>query len=627
MGSNQRGNAGNITITTERLRVGGFGRNGNGRSLITSSTAGRGDAGRITIRAEQVIVSEGGRIATRSASRSARPNVIPRGNAGKIDIVATEIIINGGQILSTTSGPGAGGDVLLTADRLSLTDSGSIAVGSNNHRNDDSMEGDAGSIEIRVADTMHVAGDNSLISSDTSSSGDGGSVSIWAELLEITDKALIEASTSGSGDAGSIMIQASSMRIENDARIETTTVGEERNRGGNIHLAVGDLTVLDGRIQSSTSGRGDADSVIIEAADIDIDFGGAIIASQLGSGELGDAGKITITADRLRLGQRNDSGGRSRITSSTAGEGDAGRIALRTGQLIIEEGGRIATRTAPRSAQPDIVPEGNAGTIDIMATQIFINGGQVLSTTAGPDSGGDVRIQTEGLALTAGGLIAVASSSVGDAGSVQIMANNLSLTTGGAITVGSTDTGNAGSIRITVADTFRSDQGAITTESARAQGGDITLKARNVFLLDSVVTAEAMGLEPGTSDGGNIVVQGGQVVFNRSCIQANAFGGSGGNIQIAATDVYLASPDTVLDASSELGLAGTVEIASPVVDLAGALTPLTSTFDTASALLHNHCAVHQREERRASFIVQGRDRITIAPDGILPSILMPLRFP
>jgi large exoprotein involved in heme utilization and adhesion len=230
---------------------------------------------------------------------------------------------------------------------------------------------------------------------------------------------------------------------------------------------------------------------------------------------------------------------------------------------------------------------------------MIINGGEVLSTTAGPGNGGDV----------------------------VIMADNLSLTAGGSITVGSTDTGDAGSIRITVADTFRSEQSSIATESARANGGDITLKAPKVFLIDSTVTAEAMGLEQGTSHGGNIIVQGEQVVFNRSRIQANAFGGSGGNIRIDATEVYLASPDTILDASSELGLSGTVEIASPVVDFGGAVTPLTSTFDAAATLLSNHCAVRLREERRASFIVQGRDRITVRPEGLLPSPPMPLRFP
>lgn len=360
-----------------------------------------------------MIVEEGGRIATRTASRSARPDVIPRGDAGQIEIVATEMTVNGGQILSTTSGPGDGGNVLITADSLSLTDGGSMAVGSSDHPNEDSMEGDAGRIELRVANTLRVADEDSLISSDTSSSGSGGSIFIWAGQLEIVDNALI----------------------------------------------------------------------------------------------------------------------------------------------------------------------------------------------------------------------AVASTHTGDAGSVQITADNVSLTTGGSITVGSTDTGDAGRIHITVTDTLRSDNGAITTESARARGGDITLEAQNVFLLDSTVTAEAMGLEPGTSDGGNITVQGQQVVFNQSCIQANAFGGSGGNIQIMATDVYLASLDTVLDASSELGLSGSVDIASPVVELTGAVAPLTSTFDAAETLLHNHCAVHQREEKRASFIAQGRDRITIAPDGILPSSQMPMRFP
>lgn len=145
--------------------------------------------------------------------------------------------------------------------------------------------------------------------------------------------------------------------------------------------------------------------------------------------------------------------------------------------------------------------------------------------------------------------------------------------------------------------------------------------------MHSTVTAEAMGAAPGSSDRGNVTVQGEQVVFNQSRVQANAFGGSGGNIEIGATDVYLASVDTLLDASSALGLPGTVEIASPVADLTGVVTPLPATFDAAATLLRDHCAVRLREASSASFIVQGRDRITLAPDGMLPSPQTPPRHP
>ncbi len=222
---------------------------------------------------------------------------------------------------------------------------------------------------------------------------------------------------------------------------------------------------------------------------------------------------------------------------------------------------------------------------------MIINGGEVLSSTEGLGQGGEVLITTRDLFLNDGGSIAVGSTGQGDAGSIQITATH----------------------------TLRSENSTMMTESDQARGGNITLEARQVFLLDSEVTAGAKGAEPGTSDGGNVIVQSEQVVFNRSVIQANAFGGSGGNIGIDATEVYLASPDTILNASSALGLPGTVEISSPVIDLTDAVAPLSSNFDAAATLLSSRCVVRPRGAKSLSLIVRGRDRVPAVPDGVLPS--------
>jgi hypothetical protein len=127
----------------------------------------------------------------------------------------------------------------------------------------------------------------------------------------------------------------------------------------------------------------------------------------------------------------------------------------------------------------------------------------------------------------------------------------------------------------------------------------------------------------GAGDAGGILIGAFEirVVLNGSQVLANAFGGDGGNITISATEAFLASTDSRLDASSQLGLQGTVAIRSPVTEVSGALAPLSPAFSRAAGLLRDRCAERLRQGTMSSFIVRGRDGIPVEPDGLLPSPL------
>jgi hypothetical protein len=49
--------------------------------------------------------------------------------------------------------------------------------------------------------------------------------------------------------------------------------------------------------------------------------------------------------------------------------------------------------------------------------------------------------------------------------------------------------------------------------------------------------------------------------------------GQGGNIQIVS-NVFLADPSSVIDASSALGIDGTVDIRAPITEISGTLVPI-----------------------------------------------------
>jgi len=193
------------------------------------------------------------------------------------------------------------------------------------------------------------------------------------------------------------------------------------------------------------------------------------------------------------------------------------------------------------------------------------------------------------------------------------------LTDGAAISAESVGTGNAGSITITVRDTFLSQHSPVTTQGSQADGGNIQLTApRMIRLRDSQVTA-AVGGGPATV-GGNISIDPQFVLLQNSQINANAFEGQGGNIRITA-GVLLADPASRIDASSQRGISGQVNIQAPVTNISGTVAPLPQAFAQTAELLRNRCAARLHEGTVSSLVERGRDGVPPSPEGLLPSRL------
>jgi hypothetical protein len=243
-------------------------------------------------------------------------------------------------------------------------------------------------------------------------------------------------------------------------------------------------------------------------------------------------------------------------------------------------------------------------------------GAQIASGTFGAGAGGTVTVKaSESIDIAgAGSSISTDTWGSGVGGNIHLTARQIRLQDGGTISAGSRGTGRAGNILLDVVERFESQGGAVTTESERAGGGSIELKAGKwVLLQDSAITTSVQG---GGGNAGNITISGPQfVILNRSQIIANAFEGMGGNIRIVA-DHFLKSADSQVSASSSLGIDGTVEISAPEVDLSGGLEALPVHFFDAAALFRERCAVRGG---RASLVAVGRGGVPPSPDGFLPS--------
>ncbi|MDM8559403.1 filamentous hemagglutinin N-terminal domain-containing protein [Candidatus Parabeggiatoa sp. HSG14] len=135
--------------------------------------------------------------------------------------------------------------------------------------------------------------------------------------------------------------------------------------------------------------------------------------------------------------------------------------------------------------------------------------------------------------------------------------------------------GDAGKVSITV-DNIQVSNSEISTESVSAGGGSIVINTNDlVFLNNGKITAS---VKEGAGDGGNLTISKPHfIVLKEGQITAQAYEGQGGNIHIVS-EQFIKSPNSLISASSKLGLNGEVRIDSPDVDMEGFLVVLPGGF-------------------------------------------------
>jgi large exoprotein involved in heme utilization and adhesion len=138
-----------------------------------------------------------------------------------------------------------------------------------------------------------------------------------------------------------------------------------------------------------------------------------------------------------------------------------------------------------------------------------------------------------------------------------------------------------------------------------------------VQLTNSTISASVLD---GTGGGGSVNIDPQFVILQNSQILAQAKQGPGGNISIT-TNLLLPDANSVISASSEFGVNGTVTIQSPNAPGSGQVQPLGKTPLQATSLLNQHCAALAGGEF-SSFTVAGRDSLPTEPGSWLASPLV-----
>jgi large exoprotein involved in heme utilization and adhesion len=456
----------------------------------------------------------------------------------------------------------------------------------------------AGIIRIELGGALVNVGDISAATVD--GPGAGGSISIRAHSIDLSNGSNISATTFGSGNAGTIALSATDITIRS-----RSAVGEG--------------------VLSNTSGSGHAGAIEIAARRLSLLEGGTISTTAFAGGS-GDAGSITVAAsESIALRGRDRHGFPSLVRSTSFGEGRGGSVQLSAPAIVLDEG-LVQARASGAGAAGSIVVR--SGALDLLA------GGRLDASVEGAGAGGRIdaiagRVSMRGVeasgpfpeyvsAATPSGIFS-STAGPGAGGNIRIEAARVELSEGAQVSASSEGTGLAGSIAIVAIDRLSMNQGTIRTDARTSDGGNVTIEAGNRVHLAGSEISTSVG--SGAGSGGNIAIDPTFVILQDSRIMANAFGGAGGNISVVA-DYFLLSPDSSLEASSRLGVPGSVRVEAIRTDASSQLRVLPAQFLDASGLLNEACG--GRWQPGSSRLVDvGRGGIAQSPFGYAGSTYFP----
>ncbi|XWK90435.1 MAG: filamentous hemagglutinin N-terminal domain-containing protein [Phormidium sp.] len=666
-GISGKGDAGNIQIQTSKsVEVVGttsFGSSSTINTTVLGGVVGKG--GDININTQSLSLRDGGQVSTDNAGV---------GNSGNIYIRARDFVEVVGEGSATSNSPvgfssrlgssvlsddvANGGNLTIETQRLSVRDGGEISANL-------LSKGKGGSIQIKASELVEVIGvgkirefedrsvrrssqidtsitrngegfggdinietqvlslrDGGQISASTSGKGFGGDINIETQVLSLRDGGRISASTLGIGDAGTVRIQASksveiigAVSFDDFSGIITTSNGV--GRGGDINIDTQVLSLQNGgQISAGTFGGGNSGNIYIRAKErVEVD--GAIPNNQFTSdinaitlsSEKGNGGNITIETKLLTIGNGS-------ISTSTAGNGNAGNILLQASEAVelsknnqisavtlelskdnlIEKstgnGGKITIETQRLRLADDsdvlafTVSQGKGGTIIIRASEsVQISDDSGLSAfTSGIGDGGNVIIETGQLIIQdPGKKIAAFSIAEGNGGDIKLQANQMIVRNGAEVSLSAFDAGKAGNLtviaqEIEITGTSPDGQtsgGLFTSTQGKGDGGNLTIETKQLTVRDGAqISASTLNV----GKAGNLTVKADVVEvigvsadgLYPSGLFADTNGtGNAGNLTINAKHFIVRDGAQIGASTFGSGKAGDFEVTAELVEVAG----------------------------------------------------------
>ncbi len=566
----------------------------SGVSGVTVNRFGAGPSGTVAIDAGALTIANGASVSIVNKFM---------GDGGLIRIVAHDILLDGSgsegftglaaQSAFNPNYPGVAFDPELTfagGGKIDVTTSGTLALRGGAEISTDSRSfGPSGAIKLAVGE---LTVDASKIAAQSSLVGDAGAIDIAADgRVLLTNGGQISAATFGGGAGGAIRVSAGAgIQIEgirSGVSSQTTPLPlPELNRFAEAFFGTG-VTFAE-MVEFFGLPPGSDLFSVLDATNAALFPPILIPLTAVPSERLrpGTGGAIELITPALSI-----TGINAAIDSSTGWDGNAGDVHISADSITVRDGAVIGSRT---------------GIPDLVNGQLLVGSGDAGSVNL--SASGEIEISG------AGASVSTDTRGPGDGGNVNINAFRLRIANHGEISSSSAGSGLAGNIDITLGDSLVLAGGSIATEASTSDGGNISIRApRLVDLLNGQITTS---VGSGQGNGGNIFIDPEFVVLQSSQIIANAFGGAGGNIDIIA-GFLLVSPDSLIDASSALGVDGIVRTTAPDTDVSASLAVLPASYLDAASQLPAQCGAARAG--LSSLTQVGRGGVPRAPSDYLLS--------
>lgn len=312
---------------------------------------------------------------------------------------------------------------------------------------------------------------------------------------------------------------------------------------------------------SITRAQGNTGNLNINAARLQMQSGGEIIATTFADGSAKDIFLKGLTVDINN----------ARIANITRGSGNSGSIFMNADTINITNGSGLNLSN---------FGEGNTGDVKINTRNInFLDGGKIILGTYNRGNTGRVVINAEETVKLDGELeaegsrifnIVAGASSVGNAGGIEINTGSLSVTNGAALNTNTYGKGNAGNIEINASNSVilngRSSTGLGSSLLSRVRGrgignaGDINI---NTHFFSMSNGTQLFNRTEGNGNAGIVNINANEISLENSIISSSVEStaiGNGGTLNLNTERLSLSNGAKISASTSGQGDAGQIFI-------------------------------------------------------------------
>jgi large exoprotein involved in heme utilization and adhesion len=502
--------------------------------------------GAVTITAQDTVTLSGTGVPTPIISATAVGTLL---DAGSVTITGKTVNLSNGTINTTLSdgnivSPANGGTIKIYGNDVSLTQFWLLSNGEKSPQS----SGTGGSILLRGSDNLradNIQLANSRLSSAAGGGGGGGPIEFQTKALTISDHTDVGTSSFGTGAGGTVTVKgAENVTIQSGSRVLTDVVNGLASESpvgsaGNVLIETQNLTLRSGgqigarALPLSTGNAGNitvrgnsnnpAQSILIDGT------GSGIFSTAEGTGA---GGNILLNAASVTL---QNGGALSAVTSGSASSATGGTIKVDATNTVTMNSASITSSS---------MGVADAGSIDLTAMNGFSIQNSTITTLAGQGaSGGNIKVTTSPAAtvwLQNSKISASVADGHGGGGNISIDPQFVILQNSQILAQAAQ--GRGGAITITTNLLLQDANSIVNADSGSGVNGTVTIQSPNAPISGHI---QPLGKTPLIATS----------LLNQRC--ASLAGGEFSSFTVAGRDSLPTEPGSWLASPLALGLAGT----------------------------------------------------------------------